>query len=175
VSKKVAKCRILPYLYPKEKNQKMSSLIGNIDAKIDAKGRAFLPAIFRRLLADEKVFYLRKGIFENCLILYPETAWENTIGELREQLNPWVKEEDQIFRQFVAEAERIELEENGRMLIPKRYLSAIEATSCIRFIGRDTQIEIWAAGEVENTFMDSSSFASKMEQLMKNARSRNEK
>lgn len=153
----------------------MPSLIGNIDAKVDAKGRAFLPAVFRRLLEEEKVFFLRKGIFENCLILYPESAWENTIGELRQQLNPWVKEEDQIFRQFVAEAERIELEENGRMLLPKRYLSAIGATSSIRFIGRDTQIEIWASGQVENTFMDGAIFAKKMEQLMKNARIRNDK
>lgn len=153
----------------------MPSLIGNTDAKVDAKGRAFLPANFRRLLGDEKVFYLRRGIFENCLILYPEAAWEETINELRQQLNPWVKEEDQIFRQFVAEAERIELEENGRMLLPKRYLNAIGIGSAVRFIGRDTQIEIWAAGEVENTFLSADVFANKMEKLMKNARVRNEK
>ncbi len=151
------------------------SLIGNSDAKVDAKGRAFLPASFRRLLGDEKVFYLRKGLFENCLVLYPEAAWESTISELRAQLNPWVREEDMIFRQFVAEADRIELEENGRMLIPKRYLTATGIASNIRFIGRDTVIEIWPAGEVENTFIDANLFASKMEQLMKNARNTPEK
>ena len=146
------------------------SLIGNSDAKVDAKGRAFLPATFRRLLGDEKVFYLRKGLFEDCLVLYPATAWECTISELREQLNPWVREEDMVFRQFVAEADRIELEENGRMLIPKRYLTAIGIRSEIRFIGRDTVIEIWPMGKVEETFIDANLFASKMEQLMKNAR-----
>ena len=73
------------------------SLIGNSDAKVDAKGRAFLPATFRRLLGDEKVFYLRKGLFEDCLVLYPATAWESTISELREQLNPWVREEDMVY------------------------------------------------------------------------------
>ncbi|MBO7160530.1 MAG: cell division/cell wall cluster transcriptional repressor MraZ [Paludibacteraceae bacterium] len=151
------------------------SLIGNSDAKVDAKGRAFLPASFRRLLGDEKVFYLRKGLFENYLVLYPETAWESTISELRQQLNPWVREEDMIFRQFVAEADRIELEENGRMLIPKRYLTATGIASNIRFIGRDTVIEIWPVGQVENTFIDANLFASKMEQLMKNARNNTEK
>ncbi len=150
----------------------MSSLIGNIDAKVDAKGRAFLPACFRRLLDDEKVFYLRRSVFENCLVLYPEAAWNETIDELRQQLNPWVKEEDQIFRQFVAEAERIELEESGRMLLPKRYLNALGIGSTVRFIGRDTQIEIWAVGEVENTFLDADIFANKMEKLMRNARVR---
>lgn len=151
------------------------SLIGNSDAKVDAKGRAFLPASFRRLLGDEKVFYLRKGLFENCLILYPEAAWESTIGELRQQLNPWVREEDMIFRQFVAEADRIELEDNGRMLIPKRYLSAAGIAADIRFIGRDTVIEIWPVGQVEKTFLDAETFASKMEKLMKNARESVEK
>ena len=75
-----------------------------------------------------------------------------------------------VFRQFVAEADRIELEENGRMLIPKRYLTAIGIRSEIRFIGRDTVIEIWPMGKVEETFIDANLFASKMEQLMKNAR-----
>jgi MraZ protein len=152
----------------------MPSLIGNIDAKVDAKGRAFLPAAFRRALDDAKVFYIRKGLFENCLVLYPETAWEATIGELRTQLSPWVREEDMIFRQFVAEADRIELEENGRMLIPKRYLNATGIASEIRFIGRDSVIEIWAVGQVENTFLNTQSFASKMESLMKKSRSNNE-
>ena len=80
-----------------------------------------------------------------------------------------------IFRQFVAEADRIELEENGRMLIPKRYLTATGIASNIRFIGRDTVIEIWPVGQVENTFIDANLFASKMEQLMKNARNNTEK
>jgi MraZ protein len=79
-----------------------------------------------------------------------------------------------IFRQFVAEADRIELEENGRMLIPKRYLNATGIASEIRFIGRDSVIEIWAVGQVENTFLDTQSFASKMESLMKKSRSNNE-
>jgi MraZ protein len=80
-----------------------------------------------------------------------------------------------IFRQFVAEADRIELEENGRMLIPKRYLTAIDIRTEIRFIGRDTVIEIWPLGKVEETFVDANLFASKMEQLMKNARKNIEK
>lgn len=155
-------------------HQYMPSLIGNIDAKVDAKGRAFLPAPFRRILDDAKVFYIRKGLFENCLVLYPEAAWDATIGELRTQLSPWVREEDLIFRQFVAEADRIELEDNGRMLIPKRYLNAIGIATEIRFIGRDSVIEIWATGQVENTFIDTQTFASKMESLMKKSRKSNE-
>jgi MraZ protein len=144
------------------------SLIGNSDAKVDAKGRAFLPATFRRLLGDEKVFYLRKGLFEDCLVLYPATAWESTISELREQLNPWVREEDMVFRQFVAEADRIELEENGRMLLPKRHLTNLNFQGGIKFIGKFTTIEIWPANKIEETFMNAEDFAIELEKLMKN-------
>jgi MraZ protein len=162
-------------LHRKKKNTFMSALTGNIEGKLDSKGRAFLPATFRHQLGEENVFYLRKDLFENCLVLYPSQTWENMVAELRQRLSPWVRQEDQIFRQFVAEADRIELEENGRMLIPKRYLTAIDIRTEIRFIGRDTVIEIWPLGKVEETFVDANLFASKMEQLMKNARKNIEK
>ena len=40
--------------------------LGNIEAKTDAKGRAFLPAIFRKVLqaAGEENLVLRKDVFE---------------------------------------------------------------------------------------------------------------
>ena len=47
----------------------MPSLIGNIDAKLDTKGRVFMPAALRRQLDDAKVCVLRKGLFSNCLVL----------------------------------------------------------------------------------------------------------
>jgi MraZ protein len=157
------------FTHEKQTNH-MSSLIGNTEGKIDAKGRAFLPATFRRLLSDETAFYIRKGVFQNCLVLYPEAAWENTMSELRRQLNPWNREEDSLFRQFVAEADRIELEDNGRMLLPKRLLQAAGITSSVRFLGHDTVIEIWPLGKVEETFTDTESYANKMQDLLKNAR-----
>ena len=142
------------------------SLIGNSDSKVDAKGRAFLPASFRRLLGDEKVFYLRKGLFENCLVLYPETAWESTISELRQQLNPWVREEDMIFRQFVADVEIITLDSSGRFLIPKRYLKLASIEQEVRFIGMDSTIEIWAKETTEKPFMDPEEFEKELAEIM---------
>ena len=45
--------------------------LGNIEAKIDAKGRAFLPATFRKVLQTEKEerLVLRKDVFQPCLVL----------------------------------------------------------------------------------------------------------
>ena len=146
----------------------MSALTGNIEAKIDSKGRAFLPATFRHQLGDNTIFYLRKDLFENCLVLYPQQTWENMVSELRQRLSPWVRQEDQIFRQFVAEADRIELEENGRMLLPKRHLNNLKFQGGIRFIGKFTTIEIWPTNKAEETFMSDEDFAIELEKLMKN-------
>ena len=144
----------------------MQSLIGNIDARVDAKGRAFLPAQLRKQLDDCKTFILRKDIFCNCLVLYTEEAWNEIVSHLKGQLNGWNRQQGRIFRQFVSEADRIELEENGRMLIPRRYIDALGIKSDIRFVGSDTTIEIWPAGKIEETFIEPDDFAKELELLM---------
>ena len=144
----------------------MPSLIGNYDAKLDAKSRVFMPAAFRRQLDDAKVFVLRKGLFNNCLVLYPESTWNEMIEVLRRKLNRFNHREEQVFRQFVAEADRIELEDNGRMLIPRRYLATGDFGSDVRFVGCDTTIEIWPVNQVEQQFLSTEEFASTLEQLM---------
>jgi len=144
----------------------MPSFIGNIEAKVDAKGRAFVPAQFRRLVDENSVFVLRKVIFDDCLVLYPEAVWEEIIGVMRQKLSRWNRKEEQVFRQFVAEANRIELEDNGRMLIPKRYIESIGIKNDIRFVGCDTSIEIWPSNKIEETFISADSFAAELEKLM---------
>lgn len=149
-----------------EKRKKMQSLIGNIDARVDAKGRAFLPAQLRKQLDDCKTFVLRKDIFCNCLVLYTEDAWNGIVAHLKGSLNNWNRTQSQVFRQFVAEADRIELEDNGRMLIPRRHIEALGIKSDIRFVGSDSTIEIWPAGKIEETFISPDNFAKELEAMM---------
>ena len=77
----------------------MLQFLGNIEAKADAKGRIFVPAAFRKRLqgANEEFLVLRKDIFQDCLVLYPGTVWENEIETLRARLNKWNKEQQQVF------------------------------------------------------------------------------
>ena len=65
--------------------------LGNIEAKIDAKGRVFLPATFRKVLqaGGEENLVLRKDVFQPCLVLYPESIWNEQMDELRSRLNRW--------------------------------------------------------------------------------------
>ena len=123
----------------------MERFIGNIDAKADVKGRVFVPAVFRKTLqtAGETHLVLRKDIFQNCLILYPASVWNNELSELRGKLNKWDEEQQQIFRQFSLEVEIVEIDTNGRILIPKKYMQLAKIEADVRFVGLDYTIEIW--------------------------------
>ena len=59
--------------------------LGNIEARIDAKGRAFLPSTFRKVLqaSGSESLVLRKDIFQPCLVLYPESVWNEQMDALR--------------------------------------------------------------------------------------------
>lgn len=142
--------------------------LGNIEAKADAKGRAFLPAIFRKVLqaSGEDNLVLRKDVFESCLVLYPECVWNEQLDILRQRLNRWDKEQWQIFRQFVSDAEVISLDGNGRFLIPKRYLKFAGIEQELKFIGVDDTIEIWSKDNSETPFVNPQNFGSVLQSLM---------
>ena len=142
--------------------------IGNIEAKSDSKGRVFLPAYFRRALqtAENSKLMMRKDIFQECLVLYPEESWNKQLDALRSRLDRWNAHHQMIFRQFVADVEEINIDSNGRILIPKRYMKMAGIEQEVRFIGMDDTIEIWAKEKLEQPFMDASTFGAEIEKIM---------
>ncbi len=143
--------------------------LGNSEAKLDAKGRVFLPATFRKQLqaAAEECLIMRKDTYQNCLVLYPESAWNEQMSELRSRLNRWDSKHQMIFRQFVSDVEIVTLDSNGRFLIPKRYLKLAHIDQEVRFIGLDDTIEIWSRQSVETPFIDAELFGKELEEIMK--------
>ncbi len=148
----------------------MIRFLGNIEAKTDAKGRVFIPATFRKQLqaASEESLVLRKDVFQDCLVLYPESVWFKTQNELRRRLNKWNARQQAVFRQFVSDAEVVTPDGNGRILIPKRYLQMAGIGSEVRFIGMDNTIEIWAKERAEVPFMESETFGQALQEALGN-------
>ena len=142
--------------------------LGNIEAKMDAKGRAFLPAVFRKILqtASEERLVLRKDVFQPCLVLYPESVWNEQMDALRQRLNRWNKQHQQVFRQFVSEVEVLTLDGNGRFLVPKRYLRMADIEQNIKFVGMGDTIEIWSCQQAEKNQMNPEDFGETLEELM---------
>ena len=142
--------------------------LGNIEAKIDSKGRAFLPAVFRKVLSasGEESLVMRKDVFRNCLTLYPESVWNAQLDALRKRLNRWNATHQQLFRQFVSDVEMITPDGNGRILIPKRYLQLACIEQEVRFIGLDDVIEIWSPAEQQSVQLSPEAFSKGLEELM---------
>lgn len=142
--------------------------LGNIEAKTDVKGRAFLPATFRKVLeaSGSETLMLRKDIFQRCLVLYPESVWNEQENALRKRLNRFNARHQQIFRQYVSQVEVVTLDGNGRFLIPKRYMDMADIKQDIVFIGMDDTIEIWAGENIGQTQMESEEFGKALEEIM---------
>ena len=142
--------------------------LGNIEAKTDSKGRAFLPATFRKILqvSGEENLVLRKDVFQPCLVVYPESIWNEQLDSLRAKLSRWNAKEQQIYRAFIADAIMLTLDGNGRFLIPKRLCKLANIEQAIRFVGMGDTIEIWRSEGEEESFMDQEEFSKALEKIM---------
>lgn len=142
--------------------------LGNIEAKIDVKGRAFLPATFRKVLqaSGQETLVLRRDVFQRCLVLYPESVWNERMDMLKQKLNQWNAQHQQMLRQFVAEAEVVSLDGNGRFLISRRLQKASDIEQAIRFIGMDDTIEIWSEETISQALKTEEDFGAELEKIM---------
>lgn len=146
----------------------MMRFLGNIEARIDAKGRAFLPACFRKELqtGGEENIIMRRDVFQDCLVLYPESVWCAQMDLLRGKLNRWNGKEQMLFRQFVSDVEILSLDTNGRILIPARYRKLTGISQDVRFVGMGDVIEVWSPENLDKVMLEQQQFAGELEDMM---------
>ena len=142
--------------------------LGNIEARTDVKGRVFLPSVFRKEMEASGVdtLVMRKDVFQSCLVLYPESVWNEQLDHLRARLSRWNARSQMVYRQFVADVELVALDGNGRFLIPKRYVQMADLHQEVKFIGMGDTIELWGKEQAEGSFMEAEDFQQALEQLM---------
>ena len=146
----------------------MNYLIGTYECKIDVKGRLLIPSAFKKQLAPviPKGFVLKRAVFQNCLELYPLAQWEELIKKVN-SLNRFKKKNNDFIRRFTAGVKFIELDGNGRLLIPK---DLIEFSNIKREVTLSTSvniIEIWDKSSYEKAIADSrDDFAQLAEEVM---------
>lgn len=141
---------------------------GNIDAKMDDKGRVFLPAAFRKILQHEEAtgLVLRRDIFQKCLVLFPESVWNTQVDAITERTSPFDSRGRSALRGFVAGADSITMDGNGRILIPRRYLEAAGISGDVRFIGVDDTIEIWSREAADHLLENPEALSKDLEEMM---------
>jgi MraZ protein len=142
--------------------------LGNIEAKADAKGRVFLPSVFRKELATggDECLVMRKDIHQRCLVLYPEHVWNELTDGLNARLNYWNGLHRQLYRQLMTDVELLTLDGNGRLLLPRRYLQMAGISQQIIFKGMGDTIEIWSPEEEQRVMLDADVFSQSIEEVM---------
>lgn len=122
------------------------TFIGDYSGKIDAKGRISFPSAFKKQLKDfvHEGFVLKRDIFEKCLILYPMREWERQNKIIRSRTNPYNREHGKFLRMFYSGTAEVNLDANGRLLIPKRLLDYADINADIVLAGHYGKIEMWS-------------------------------
>ncbi len=108
--------------------------------KIDAKGRISIPANMRNALGNE--FIASRGIGK-CLALYPMEEWNDFMEKIRTTVNQ--KERKQLEFYFSANAEKMSLDGQGRLLLNenlRKQVDLLNETQAEVF-GNNKRIEIW--------------------------------
>lgn len=124
----------------------MSTFIGNIEARLDEKGRIFIPAGYRKILGEmeSRRIIMRRDTDNECIIFYPEQVWNEKVGQLRQALNEWDPDDQMILMQFMAEAEILEPDSQGRVLLQKKNVEMIGAQQDVLFVGMLDRFALWS-------------------------------
>jgi MraZ protein len=109
---------------------------------LDKKGRVFLPQKFR----FRKKYVLTYGI-DNCVSIYPYEEWLEVVKKM-ENISLKNKLYQRIFnRTFFAQAEIVELDNQGRLLIPKKFKEKYFLSNEVVLVGNKNKIELWSKKE----------------------------
>jgi MraZ protein len=149
----VVKPILLLFHQTDKQNQKhhlqMLNLRGEYDCTLDSKGRIRLPSGLLKKLGerDKFEFVVNKG-FEKHLTLYPLEVWEDTVKEF-EKLNTYEKNAREFLRRFHNGVADIEMDDQMRVLIPKRLLEYAGLEKEVVLSAYGNKVEIWDATEYE--------------------------
>ncbi|MBR6470035.1 MAG: division/cell wall cluster transcriptional repressor MraZ [Lachnospiraceae bacterium] len=112
--------------------------MGEYNHTIDAKGRLIIPAKFREELGE--AFVITNGN-DGCLNIYTWEAWETFLEKLL--LLPGNEDKRKMVRALVSQADSVELDKQGRILIPNTLRERAGLIKDVVLAGAIDKIEVW--------------------------------
>tara|TARA_B110000305_G_C19070701_1_gene461491 strand:+ start:190 stop:615 length:426 start_codon:yes stop_codon:yes gene_type:complete len=134
------------------------------------KGRLLLPIALKRQLGNQinENFILKRSVFQPCLELHPYAEWKLTMDKVN-RLNRFLKKNNDFIRMYTAGVRIIDLDSNGRILIPKDLLKLYFSKNNLVLTTAINMIEIWDKDSYEKVINDSEiDFADLSEKVMGN-------
>lgn len=130
-------------------NKFSSQLIGFYLYQLDSKNRLAIPAKFRQYLTTEKELILSQGL-EGCLTLYSVPSWLELNAKLETLSIKNKADLRAIKRMMFSSATSLQLDEDGRILIPQILVDYAQINKDVVIMGLGNLIEIWAKKNWDN-------------------------
>jgi len=146
----------------------LNSFIGTYECKADAKGRLMIPAMLKKQLSSalQDGFVLKRAVFQPCLELYPMSEWTKMMDKIN-KLNRFKKKNNDFIRRFTAGVKIVEVDNAGRLLIPKDLIGFSGITKEVVLASAVNILEIWDKEKYEQAIDDAASdFANLAEEVM---------
>jgi len=114
-------------------------LIGNYQVKINKKKRTAIPVKFREKLGEKLII---AQWYEKCLVIVSQNQWQSLLTEINHKpfFTAPTRETD---RFLLGNAFEIELDSQGRFVIPTSLADFAKLENEIIFVGLANRVEIW--------------------------------
>ena len=141
----------------------MTFFTSQYESKLDAKGRIVLPARIKAQLPQDggvQELVVRKG-FEQCLILYPMVEFKKVFSKIS-GLSEFNEEYRKLQRNFFSGTATVELDNNGRFVVPKMMLTYAGIDKDVILVGMGNKVEVWNPTVYEKHLIQDPSELSKL-------------
>jgi MraZ protein len=115
-------------------------LLGEYEHTIDDKNRLTLPAKFRQEFADGVV--LTRGL-DGCVYAYRKPDWADVVETRLGGIDQLSKEGRRLHRHFFAGAAEVDLDKQGRVIVPAPLLEHAGLKRDVVIAGVRDRLEIW--------------------------------
>jgi MraZ protein len=136
-----------------ESGGKMPTFSGKYYYTVDPKGRIIIPASFREIIVTNysTKLYITNDSSEKCLCIYPLEEW-NKLQELvrtKPRSDKYIK---YFMKRVIGSAVEIEMDKQGRVLIPAALRIDAKLNTNIVIVGQLERIELWDREDYDALF-----------------------
>ena len=123
-----------------------------------------LPSRLKSVLpeASKKSIIIRKG-FEPNLIIYPLHEFQNIYTRIN-SLNEFSSEQRKLKRNLFSSISQVDLDSNGRFLLPKSMISHTGLEKDVILVGMGNVIELWSPDNYKKYLINDANEFSKLAQ-----------
>jgi MraZ protein len=111
-------------------------------------------------------FVIKRSVFQPCLELYPMSEWNELMQKMNRK-NRFKKKNNDFIRRFTAGVKLVEIDGNGRLLIPKNLMAVAGIQREVVLSSAINIIEIWDKDAYEAVLEETAAdFADLAEEVM---------